>query len=331
MKKNLIYLLTLVVISVSSTAVSYGQTSRTTEGPSRQAKIADAKIIKDRTLLVVLTDNPDFDQKINYVVHKYWTFNKNIVFVASDDLKKTLNGKEEKYAVLLINRVEITETRNSSPAFRNKYIRFSIKLGEKLNKRRAVYYQNVAYSDENREFKKIKLFKRDKAEHPFDLDDKEILFALDRIQNHLIARSEGKQRFYINFDARANSGKLATKTLLIARADMYKKLTEQDIRKLYPYPFKIVEQKDIEQAYLSRNKDDAFVEIAPFGSAVGIMTQYVVDCETGQLLSYGDEFNGFEPNFKNFVSKGHIRAYVRHANIGQKGITKMISKSDAKY
>jgi len=330
MKKNLIYLLTLVVFSVSSTAVAYGQTSRTTEGPSRQAKIEDAKMIKDRTLLVVLTDNPDFDQKINYVVHKYWTFSRNIVFVASDDLKKTLNEKETKYAVLLINRVLVTETNKwGQPVFRNKFIRFSIKLGEKLNKRRAVYYQDVAYSDEDRQSKKVKLFKRDKAEHPFDLDDKEILFALDQIQNHLIARFEGKQRLTIAWEPLANSGKLATKTLLIARKDMDKKLTEQDIRDTYPYPFKIVDQKEIEQAYLSRNKDDAFVELAPFGYANGIMSQYVVNCENGQLLSVGAEDNGL--GYKNYVSKGHLRAYVRHANLGKKGITKMISKSDAKY
>jgi hypothetical protein len=63
-----------------------------------------------------------------------------------------------------------------------------------------------------------------------------------------------------------------------------------------------------------RSKEFAFVEIAPLGYPRSGMFHYIVNCEDGQTLSTGEIDNGFGDNFSNFVSKGHLKAYVKNSN-----------------
>jgi len=304
---NVIILTSMILLN--SVTVLYGQ-KKTTIGPSKQANEEEAKMAINRTLLVLLTENDTFNTKIKEIVNKHWVLNKNIEFVNNESLRRKIQNN--KYAVLLINEVIILEYGNYT--FINQYIRFSLKLSEKINKKKALFYQNVAYIDKNmQKLKRAGLFMKKEKEYTFDSKKTDILFALDRIQNHIKARAEGKKRWTVYNEMLENSGILATKTLLIDKNDIEKKMTEEKIKKLYPYKYKITTKEEIENKYLSRDKKFAFVEIAPLGYAKGSMFHYIINCENGQILSTGEIYNGFWDRVSNLVSKGHIKIYVKNS------------------
>jgi hypothetical protein len=276
-----------------------------------QAKVEEAKMAKERTLLVVRTGNIDFDKKIEEVLKKYWKFNKNISFTSQEDLKQVLKGNEQKYCVLTVQ--DIVSSQTGAGSYVNEFMRFAVNLGEKADKKKPLFYQNIAFKEDDKNSKRTKLFKNS-PEYTLDLDKKEILFALDYIQNHLFARTEGKNRGTFYYEAIENTGNLAKTTLLIAREDMHEKLTEQDIKDNYPYKYKIIDYKKIEELYLLRSKGFSFVEVAPMGVATGQMIHYVVNCENGQILSAGELDNGFGDRFSNFINKDHLKAYVKNGN-----------------
>lgn len=304
----------LFLLSImASTTTLYGQFNQHPSGLSIQAKVEEAKMAKDRALLVVRTGKIDFDKKIEEVFKKYWKLNKNISFTSQKDLKQLLKGNEQKYCVLTIQDIVSSQGYNGASNFVNEFMRFAVSLGEKADKKKPLFYQNIAFKEDDRNSKRAKLFGKS-PEYTLDLDKKEILFALDYIQNHLIARTEGKNRGTFYYEVIENTGNLANTTLLIAREDLHEKLTEQDIKDNYPYKYKIVDYKKIEELYLLRSKGFSFVEVAPMGVATGQMIHYVVSCADGQLLSAGELDNGFGDRFSNFVNKDHIKAYVKNAN-----------------
>ncbi len=304
----------LFLLSImASTTTLYGQFNQPPTGLSMQAKVEEAKMAKDRALLVVRTGKDDFDKKIEEVVKNYWKFNQNISFTSQEDLKQLLKGNEQKYCVLTIQDIVSSQTSNNASNFENEFMRFAVSLGEKADNKKSLFYQNIAFKEDDRDFKREKLFGKS-PEYTLDLDKKEILFALDFIQNHLIARTEGKKRGTFYYEVIENTGNLANTTLLIAREDLHEKLTEQDIKDNYPYKYKIVDYKKIEELYLLRSKGFSFVEVAPMGEATGHMIHYVVSCADGQLLSAGEIDNGFGDRFSNFVNTDHIKAYVKNAN-----------------
>lgn len=307
--KKLYFIISIIfILHVVFATNALSQFGNTTSGPAKQVKTEKAKMILGRTLLVLHTDVPELDKKIQEIVNEYWELNENIQFISGDKLKGIIAGKETEYCILSANEVYISQTEGKF-TYNNEYMRITLKLGEEYKKRKALFYHNIAYETDRTTKEKDR-----KEKHIFDMDKKEILFAIDFIQNHINARIEGKNRLTFAYEAIENSGKLSSKTLLIASDQMDKKLTEQDVQENYPYKFKIVDAKDIESAYLSRNKDFAFVAIAPMGYSRGIMTNYIVDCETGQILSFGEQHNGAFDNFSNLVSKDHIKAYSKNSN-----------------
>ena len=302
-------ILIAVTINLAAITASFGQFGQPPAGPSKQVKVEDAIIVKERTLLVVRTENSAFNNKIEDLVKRYWKFNKNIEFVSEAKLEQSLAGNENKFCLLTIQDILITEFLNNT-TFQNEYLRFALNLGEEAGKKKPLFHQNIAFKEDDRKIKKVNVFKNG----TLDLEKKEILFALDFLQNHLMARAEGKTRMTFYYEPIENTGKLAGKTLLIARNDMDKNVNEQLIRDNYPYAFKIVDSAEIEKAYLQRSKEFAFVEIAPLGYSRGGMLHYIVNCEDGQTLSLGELYNGFGDSFSNLVNKDHLKAYVKNAN-----------------
>ncbi len=317
MRKN-IYSIIIFLVFITNVAPIYSQTKKTTDGPSKQVKPDDAKEFKKRQLLVVKTGEEEFDSKLRQIVNQYWNLHENIQFVSYDELNANIADNPESFGVLTVNQVELTG-HTETWTRHNKHLRFSVWLGERINKKRALYYQNVLYNNVPvEEITKTRVFTKDKNEYSFDLDHTEILFAVGVIQNHLKARIEGKPRSTIFYEAVENSGKLETKTLLIAKSDIDKSLEGKNISEYYPYPYKLVSIKEIEEKFLAQDKNYAYVEIVPFGYTYGINSLYVVDCENGELLSFGEQHNGAFDNYSNLVSKNHLERFVKNSHRGKK-------------
>jgi hypothetical protein len=173
-------------------------------------------------------------------------------------------------------------------------------LGEKYTSKRPVFYQDVISEIQN---------------DNIVLNKREIIFAVCFIQNHLNARREGKNRMLFTLEVIENSGKLKNKTLLVDKNFLDKKLTKEDFKKNYPYSYVISDLKLIEKTQTMRDKNYAYVEIAPIGGAANVMMHYIVDCENGKIISYGEYFNGAFDNFSNWVTVDHIKCYVKNSDV----------------
>ncbi len=311
MKKSLnsfLLVLMLVLVPVIS------QAKGTTSGPARQVKPEEAIEFKNRQLLVVKTGETEFDEIVQLMISNYWNLQQSVQYVSTDELNTIITDNPEKYGVLTVNKIELKEYSNYI-TMRNRYLRFSIWFAENLNKRRALYYQNVLYNNISvKEITKTRVFTKDKNEYSFDLTKTEVLFAIGMIQNHIKARIEGKQRITVNYEALENTGKLQNKILLIAESDLNDDLKEKDLSEYYPYSYEIVTKQEIEDKFLAKDSKYAYVEIIPLGYVQAINSMNVIDCENGELLSFGEQYNGAFDRYTNNVGKGHLKAFAKNSN-----------------
>lgn len=279
--------------------VCSAQNTSTPSEISLQASKEDVSLIQNRTLLIELYGTPEIDTDVTEMLIKFWNFNQNFIFVSKESIVGILKDNESKYAVLAIDKVIATD-KTQYGSYINSFFRFSVKLGEKYNKYRPVFYQDVDFHIEN---DKPILAKRD------------IAFAINFIQNHFRARKEGKLRigtFY--HEIKENMGKLETKTLLLDKMLMDKKLQENDIPANYTFQYKVSDQKEIENAIMTNDNRYAYVEIVPIGGGYDVKLHFVVDCETGLILSYGDFFNGAFDKFSNMINDKHLHNYEKHSH-----------------
>jgi hypothetical protein len=293
-------LLILILANVIFTAVA--QNKKTPLGASKQAKTEDAKLLKDRILVVGQYGNQVTDERIKKNVKEFWKYNSEVVFSTSEAISNLVKSNAGKYAVLMIDLVNVYKASlNPGPA--NQFIRFSITLGEKFDDKRPVFYQDVVPEVQ----KEI-----------YVLNQREIIFAISCIQNHLTARSEGKNRMFFTWEMIDNSGKLETKTLLVDEKILAKGFTPNNFKENYPFAFEITDVSHIEKALLNKDKKYAYVELVPTGTSSRVLTHYVVDCENGQVISYGEFFNGAFDRYSNLVNDEQVKCYAKNSVLKKK-------------
>jgi hypothetical protein len=255
--------------------------------PASKKNVIEAE---KRTLLIALTGNTEMDQNIKDLVDRCWKFNTEHHFVSYDDLKGIVSDESSKYTILSVNMV-------NAPATNNKFFRFSVYLSEKYSRRKALFYTDV-------------LGFYNKTE--FEVKRKDIIFALKHIQNHFIARKAGILRMGYS-EVRKYRGVLPTKTLLLDSALFDKKLDSKQIFPSYTLPYKVTDEKEIEEALMNNDDKYACVQIVPIADVFDVRLHYVIDCENCNIISYGDTFNGFgDFGFSNLINKKHLRLYQSH-------------------
>jgi hypothetical protein len=297
MKLKLVICSHLLLLFVAFAA--FGQASKTPMGISPQVKKEEVIALKSRLLIVASVGVPQIDKDIEELVKKLWKFNSEIQFCDNKTIDTKLAASESGYAILSFDQINFV-LGGDLPDGANRWMRASLKLSEKYNKTKPAYFQDIIASVEGKE---LKLRKR------------EIIFALQSIQNHLLARSEDKKR--INnyaFEALENAGTLEKKILLIDEKFIGKKYTVEELKKDYPFQFKISNYAAIEKAQLEKNKQYAFLELAPMGSDVNLLVHLIVNCDDGEIISYGEFYNGFGDRYSNFVSKDHVIAYTKYSD-----------------
>ncbi|MGK7390147.1 MAG: hypothetical protein ACNS60_07340 [Candidatus Cyclobacteriaceae bacterium M2_1C_046] len=274
--------------------------SFTTEGQSKKAqsvrwpaKKADVQAVKERTLLVALPGINSADERLKKMFTKFWDFSKT-EFVSAQAIPSIIKGKESQYAIMSVNIVEIKQAGVIIGKISSSYIRFSVRLAEKYDKKKSIYYQDVFFTTHD---------------NNINLADREIFVGIRNIINHYNSRLNDEGIIEAPLK---NAGKLEKRTLLIDKEFLHEKMTSEKIGKLYPYSFKIVDSKEIETAIMDKNASYAFVELVPAGSSTNIFTHDIYDCSDGQMLSTGELNNGAFDIYSNFVNDDHLKAYVRN-------------------
>lgn len=291
---------TLIVFFLLVALDVLGQSNKTPTGSSRQVSKEDLMAIKSRPLLVCRTGIAQVDRDIETYAKKIWTFNSEIQFHDQNEIVDKIAANKTGFAILSFDRVNYVLS-GKIPTGTNAWFRASLKLSEKYNKTQPVFFQDITANWE--ENKTIEIRKR------------EIIFALHVIHNHLLAREADKKRT-VNyaFEALENAGTLAKKTLLIDEKFMNSKFTVEDLKEQYPFSFKIATLEFIQKAQIEKNKNYAYLQLVPTGSEIALLAHLIVDCEDGELISYGEFYNGFGDAYSNFVSKSHVEGYVKYSD-----------------
>jgi len=181
-----------VLLTVS---VVNGQSNKTPTGVSGQVSKEDLVAIKSRPLLVCLTGIPQVDKDIETYTKKIWTFSPVVSFHNVDEISQKIEGNKSGYAILTFSRINYI-LGGKIPEGTNAWFRADLKLSEKYNKTKPAFFQDMTASWE--EGKNIEVRRR------------EIVFVLNVIQNHLIAREADKRRSPINtqWEVLENAGTL---------------------------------------------------------------------------------------------------------------------------
>jgi|GEM_PF-3437923 len=302
-KKRIFWGLLIQILIFSTPLVA--QEDIAESGETGQAKIEEVKKIESRILLIELYGDSVIDKDINELMNKNWTFNKQLQFVNSEHIPQILKNNETKYAVLTPKKIVAT-IQNAFIGPVNVLFRLTLRLGENYDKVKSVYYQDIDFHEINNNIRV------DDIKH---LSKTDICFSINYIQNHLYARKEGKKRYsgFIN-EVVENQYILENKILLIDEDKLDKELNKNDISKYYTFPFKLTNQKEIENAFLTKDKRYAYVQILPYATAWHIKYHIVVDCETSFILSFGDFHNGaFDNSFSNEITRKHLLSYQKYS------------------
>lgn len=283
----------------------------------RQVSPETAAIVKNRKLVVLLrSEDPrvikkisgaelknykqgisQFNDNLQTVIKTFWSFNTSISYLTDDKIGSL--SPANQYAVLGVDLINIRYSNQINRRPANQILRLNVCLLEDYDPLKPVFYQDiVGYV----------------SDHGVPAISKmDLIAATHLVQNHLQARLEGKSRrngaFYE--EALEHAGTLQNKILLIDTTFMENKLTEQDVRESYSYPFQISNSAAIEKAQMTRDKKYAYVYLFPVGDAANSMSHCILDCETGQAISYSMQ-SGFHMN--NFIDQKHLEQYVLYSD-----------------
>lgn len=237
----------------------------------------------------------EHNQNLQTVIKEFWKFHSSIVYLTPDKIS-TLTPAE--HAILALDIINIRMDNQITRGPMNQIMRLSICLLEKYDPIKPVYYQDIVGSID---FYGIP-----------SVGKMDIIAATHLVQNHLQATFDGKKRGPYNYEeAIENAGKLQSKILLIDTTFMDKKLTDADIKASYTFKYEISNRKVIEKAQLIRDPKYAYVYLFSNGSATNGFYHCIMDCATGQMLSYSVQ-SGFHMN--NFIDSKHLEQYVLYSD-----------------
>jgi hypothetical protein len=302
-------LLVAIALSCCSTAAA--------QQIKRQVKPEIATQVKTRKLIVLLKSEDEsvvkklsgtdlknykhgikeFNDNIQLVVKTFWTFNSTISYLTKDKIS-TL-GQPNEYATLALDLINVRYSNQISRRPANQILRMNVCFLEDYDPIKPVFYQDIVGFVSEQGVPRVSKM--------------DIIAALHMVQNHLQARVDGKSRRNgAHFEeAMEYAGMLKNKTLLIDTTFMDQKLTEQDVKESYTYPFMISNPVAIEKAQMIRDKKYAYVYLFATGDAANTVYHCILDCETGKVISYSMQ-SGFHLN--NLIDRKHLEQYVLYSD-----------------
>ncbi|HYC85384.1 MAG TPA: hypothetical protein VEB86_09190 [Chryseosolibacter sp.] len=283
----------------------------------RQVKPETAALVKDRKLVVFLKSEDEsvmrkltgaelknykqgisqFNTNLQTVVKAFWTFNSTVSYLTKDKIESLKPANE--YAILAVDLINIRFSNQLTRRPANQILRLHVCMLEDYDPLKPVFYQDVVGFVSEQGVPAISKM--------------DLVAAANMVQNHLQARLDGKRRANgLHYEeALEYAGTLKNKTLLIDTTFMDKKLTAQEVKEAYTYPFAISNSAAIEKAQMSRDKKFAYVYVFPVGDASNTMYHCILDCETGKVISYSMNA-GLHLN--NFIDRRHLEEYVLYSD-----------------
>lgn len=288
----------------------------------RVGKEEEVKAAKSRPLLLMLVEeNPRIlslyarkprdrdnykeavkriNEGLQTAVTKYWTFTAQPEVKSKAEIDKLKGEKNKSYCVIsadyLIFQNYQTRTNADDPntsrrylAALNEVISVWLDVIENVGKPNPVYFQNTPNL------------------YPSDADMAIVMMIM---QNALQDRMEGKSRQEFWDQVGRNKSMLPTKTLLFDKEMI--KLTEDEIKGVYPHPFKVVEYAVIEKAILDRDPDVGIVQVVPMLEEQLAFANMIVNASDGKIMAYYAPIQPPKPGIPDIrIGEKHLKAFAK--------------------
>ncbi len=266
----------------------------------------DALKVKGRTLLVTLyEENANTLKKLkgnanaiaNYqediqaqnemvisTFKNYWNYTTAIEYKPYTEAKALLKANKEKYVLL-----NIYENTTYTIVRRTSYSPEAGKLSYQL--------PNGMYRIKDREFsdRQTYIFLEDSNGGTImytniphlDPEPSDLVYSIQQMQyilRYLEASESNKISKLKHDEMEKNAPELKTKTLFLCKEFLDEDLTEQEIKKVYPYPFKVVTQEELDKAIVEKTPGVAFVQLASVPGGENRASSHTIqDAETGKM------------------------------------------------
>ncbi|HYV91166.1 MAG TPA: hypothetical protein VE978_05260 [Chitinophagales bacterium] len=268
-------------------------------------KVSELQEAKNRTLIVMLeSESPgmlkklekegnadlrprykqvldEYNENIQQVAKSCWTFNDKIEFKTADEIDKLRSEKNKSYVVLLcytMKNAAVTTMQNFGLDYSitdllkpddkksglGEIVIMKINLIEDINKEIPLYYVGLP-----------NIFPK-KAD---------LQWGMETIHWYFNARLANAKAKDIREMYQINSSKLAGMTLLIREKDLDEELKPAAIKKIYPYPYKVVNQETFDSIILNHSDGYAYVinsaSMEQGGGSVVRLNQYITHAKDG--------------------------------------------------
>jgi hypothetical protein len=311
-------------------------------------KVEDIKDLQTRTLVVVLrkedpktvkslakkpNDLKNYQKNIeNYntnfklAMEHSWPYKQEFKYVgltsdtwqhaAKDEIEKALEKKDKDHYAYIMQTASNYSYRTYSNGFYQRDVT-GLLLSSLV----------VGFGDKNMAVGEMKL--------PFvDPSEADFIYGIQQMMSYFDYRLNEKSRKELKAEMSKNSLKLKEKTLLLDKELLEKGLTEQEIKTVYPYPFKITDRAEMDEAIINKDNKYAYVQVVAVsastagkqskGAGTGpVVTgftkssltylQYVVDAQGGTILGYaggGGKLAGFSAG-EHEIKKKHFKDYLK--------------------
>lgn len=287
------------------------------EEPSQE--VIDKLTKKKKTIEIALykTDINLYNVRLKESIEKNWTYNKEILYKTNNEISALQNSKEY---VVIRSRFFI-QTKHTSARFEKPfnivdnfrgnstydddyylYLLLNIVLIENFSK-------NL---DEFNVFSFPDRFPT-KTNMAFTIKSALLFFDL-KLKSEKEDTKLKIDEYFVEI-SKLNAPKLKNLTLMIRKDNVDEFMTDKDLKALYPFPFKIASEQEIDIAFSEKTPDTAYLVIIDNG-LLGI-NNYILESQSNQVIAVSKPFKGgFVNSFagKNGFSKKIILQIVDQIN-----------------
>ncbi len=303
------------------------------------AKMEDLKKIQSRTLLVVLEEpekklldklNPeeqanyqkdiaDYNVNIKSAIAHCWKFTEQVEYRNRSEVIMLIKSKDKKSAYLESSKYK--ENFATPATFRATFNRKDIKDKPNLAMPMGDIYKvselDIRLCDDNPLSPPVYgQFMLNVFPNKADL-----VYALKQIQIYFGYRLKDMSYGAVLKEANKNGAKLPSLTLLIDEQDT--ELKNDEIKKVYPYPFELVKKEKIDEAILNADSKYAFAAVIPSGADSYLFEVYDAAEELELARSAPDQNTGIsfggglldevKDLTKNKLKKDHFKIFGKFA------------------
>jgi hypothetical protein len=262
----------------------------------------------------------NYNTNLRAIVERYWPFGQDIEYMSFSEADRMRRAKVKEYAVLYCGHVENFTTKGDEGARRHSglvweenfptvntkrdhwdtYAVMEIKLIEDLGKHETVFSQNLAN------------ILPDKAD---------LLFGMQML-NQYVQADAAKAKFTQLQDVLSYKATMSDTTTLLLRKDwLHPYINENNVRAIYPHPYRIVDAHEYEAKVDCADSAFAYVQIIPEVDSrrAKIKVSYlhlVLNAADGAVLAVYSP--GGQENEGKIITKSALKEYVRQDRSGNK-------------